>query len=933
MAALAEQLLEREHEIALLTNALERAARGQGAGVVVEGAPGIGKTSLLEVTAEIAAQQGLAVLRARGGELEQALAFGIARDLLARRLAEMPERDRSRLLTGAALAAVPALGLGEAPGVPADEAAVNHGLTWLVTDLADSQPLALIVDDVQWADPASATWLAHLARRVGDLPVALLLGARPPAGGMEPPGVVALRELPDLERLRPEPLAQPAVAALVRSFYAADADDEFVTACHEAAGGNPFHTHALLDAAAAQEVPANSLGSSDIARLAPEAVRRSVAAALRRAGPEAAALAKACSVLGESVALGEAGALAGLDPSTASGAADRLMEQNLLVRERPLRFVHPILLAAVRESVAPGERLELHRAAVDLFVANGDHRRAAAHLLEVEPAGDPAVVATLGSAARAAAREGAMEHAVRLLERVLAEPPPAHLRPALLSYYGQARVFARMDGGVEALLAAADAVDDPEHGAQMLTGAVWGAMYGAQQLLPEVISRIDTLPISAGEGIMRAQAARALAAQFAGIPAQPPTAELIARAEQLAGDTPAECELIAAASFSAFVEGTLSAGRLASLTQRAIRPDSPGAFIAAMVAATSSPSDEVLAAIDSMLAAVRELGYGTNVDGLVVARCLAFLSLGRLREAEAEARMLFRVTGEASYRSAMWSASVFAMVQTLAVRGGIAEADQILAQHAASQHHLAPYMDQSLEGTAGVLALECGDLTRGIELLLAFESDLESAGHLRSWSGEWHRAPLVDALVRTGDLDTARELAGKDLQLARTLDAPRPIGCALRGMGLVAGGGEGRALLEESATLLEQADDPNSLARTLLDLGRMLRRDGMPREARDPLRRALELADGCGAELVAQRALDELRAAGGRPRRRVLSGPESLTAGEARVARLAAEGRTNREIAQELFLSTKTVETHLGHIYGKLAISGRGGLAEALADG
>jgi DNA-binding CsgD family transcriptional regulator len=124
---------------------------------------------------------------------------------------------------------------------------------------------------------------------------------------------------------------------------------------------------------------------------------------------------------------------------------------------------------------------------------------------------------------------------------------------------------------------------------------------------------------------------------------------------------------------------------------------------------------------------------------------------------------------------------------------------------------------------------------------------------------------------------------------------------------------------------------PLEHARTLLELGAELRRRGRRRDARDPLALALDGARAAGAHVLAARCREELVAAGARPRRDRLSGPDALTAGERRVAELARRGLTNRQIAQELFLTTKTVETHLGHVYGKLGIRGRSELCFVLA--
>jgi DNA-binding CsgD family transcriptional regulator len=174
-------------------------------------------------------------------------------------------------------------------------------------------------------------------------------------------------------------------------------------------------------------------------------------------------------------------------------------------------------------------------------------------------------------------------------------------------------------------------------------------------------------------------------------------------------------------------------------------------------------------------------------------------------------------------------------------------------------------------------------------------------------------------------------MACEQLQLVRPFGAPGPTGIALRTLGLVEHGQAQLDLLRAATSELERSPALLERARAYLELGAALRRAGRRTESRQPLRAALDLADRCGAVVVAQRAREELLAAGGRPRRSRISSVDALTASELRVARRAASGRTNREIAQELFVTVKAVEKHLASAYRKLAIQGRGELAGILS--
>jgi DNA-binding NarL/FixJ family response regulator len=182
-----------------------------------------------------------------------------------------------------------------------------------------------------------------------------------------------------------------------------------------------------------------------------------------------------------------------------------------------------------------------------------------------------------------------------------------------------------------------------------------------------------------------------------------------------------------------------------------------------------------------------------------------------------------------------------------------------------------------------------------------------------------------------GEPDAARLLSQEELELARAFGAPRTLGVALRAAGLVAGGRRGEPLLREAIRVLDGAATRLEQARSLTDLGALLRRTNRRAEARELLRQALDTAHRAGAAPLADRAETELRATGARPRRVLLSGLEALTASERRIAELAAEGLTNREIAQNLFVTARTVEGHLTNVFSKLDLKARTELPAALA--
>jgi DNA-binding NarL/FixJ family response regulator len=204
---------------------------------------------------------------------------------------------------------------------------------------------------------------------------------------------------------------------------------------------------------------------------------------------------------------------------------------------------------------------------------------------------------------------------------------------------------------------------------------------------------------------------------------------------------------------------------------------------------------------------------------------------------------------------------------------------------------------------------------------------MHDSGFLHACSG----AAL--ALLQLGERERARELADRELAGARAFGAARALGIALRVAGLTRDPDQAAVpLLEESVVVLRDSPAQLERAHSLCELGAARRRSGRRVDCREPLSEALDLAARCGARALAARAREELKAAGARPRSDWRTGVEALTPSELRVARLAAEGRTNREIAQALYVTLKTVEGHLARAYGKLGISNRGELARGLGD-
>jgi DNA-binding CsgD family transcriptional regulator len=268
------------------------------------------------------------------------------------------------------------------------------------------------------------------------------------------------------------------------------------------------------------------------------------------------------------------------------------------------------------------------------------------------------------------------------------------------------------------------------------------------------------------------------------------------------------------------------------------------------------------------------------------------------------------------------------LVKALVDQGKLDEAEQALAP-------LAPEIERGFVTTAilrlarGGLRAARGQAAEALEDFLAVGADLTQALVTCPGFLPWRSEAALTHLA-LGDHESARRLSEEEHELARAFGAPRALGVATRAAGLVAGGARGELLLREAIELFERSDASLERARALADLGAMLRRRNRRSDARELLREALDLAYRAGARRLAEQAETELRATGARPRRAVLTGLDSLTASERRIAELAAGGQTNREIAQTLFITTRTVEGHLTSVFRKLRLDSRNGLRAVL---
>ena len=462
------KLLERHRELAEIDACIAAAAAGQGAFLVLEGRAGMGKSALLAEVQRRAAAVGLATYSAVGSELEGGFAFGVVRQLFEPAIRNLRKADRARVFEGAAALAAVALGAaGETAA--SDPFAALHGLYWLAANLAARRPLLLSVDDAHWADAASLRWLAYLLNRLDGLPVLVATAMRPRQGSRDGEVLASITAQPPVRILSVGPLGEGSVATLVRATLGADPDPIFTAGCLRATAGNALGLTELLRELQAKGVEPTSISAADLEVRAPDAIARRVQRDLGLLGEDAKRLARAMAVIGDGTEFRLTARLAELEGDRAADAADDLLVADILASERPPRFAHPLLRAAVYDHLPAGLRQRLHRRASELLRSEGaDPEAVAAHLLRCNAGRSAETIERLTAAAPLALRRGAPEAAVSYLRRAVVEDAGAPQRTVVLAELGRAEVASGDPAAIDHLRAALSGTTDRQSRAAIL---------------------------------------------------------------------------------------------------------------------------------------------------------------------------------------------------------------------------------------------------------------------------------------------------------------------------------------------------------------------------------------------------------------------------------------------------------------------------------
>jgi DNA-binding CsgD family transcriptional regulator len=636
------------------------------------------------------------------------------------------------------------------------------------------------------------------------------------------------------------------------------------------------------------------------------------------------------TVLGGGCALATAAELAGLSEEEAGRTAHRLRRIEILRSEDPAEFVHPLVARSIYDAIAETERQSMHRRAAQLMGARGGSPAAiAAHLRLLTPAGDGGVARAMLAAAEQASEQAAHDEAIDWLRRALAEDAPEPPRAQLLALLGDVRVLARDPAAVadlqEALRLATDPVLRATVALRLATVFAHAGRWDPAIELLESVER-DPEPIPTA---LRAELAAVGAVVMLhdpmlqrGLEARRAEYEVLV-AQDSWGSSALAAVLAEEASHRGRPREAVAFARRALADGRLFGDRAAGGWASAMVFEALVRSDE----LDFASETVEQLHTAALAAGSTIAEISALggrawihAIRGELAEAETVLSTVLALAQEAGVLMAVTTV-LFIVVDVLLERPDMSPTVDLVEAVDLRQDFMQTASGGMLLEVRGRLRLQRRDSERGIADVRAAGAIFSALGFSASYSA-W-RSVLALALP-AGDREQARELAREELALARSTGLPLPQAIALRALGMLDGSPAGLELLRESVAVLEPSQAKLEYARSLVELGAALRRANRRAEAREHLAAGVRLAHLCGAEALRAQAERELTACGGRRPRLALSGPESLTASELRVIELAAAGATNSEIAADLYVSLKTVETHLLRAYRKLGLSGRG---------
>jgi DNA-binding CsgD family transcriptional regulator len=906
-------LLGRDVELAQLRAFLERRPEDGAAALMLEGEAGIGKTAMWRAATEAARERGFRVLGARPSEAERTLSFAALADLLgdAHEVIEQLPAVQRRPLAIAML-------LEESDGPPPDRRTIGVALLTTLRTLAEERPLLLGIDDIQWIDLPTAAALAFALRRLAGQPLYIVMTERTASDAAL--GQELARALP-LERVALGSLSLGAIRRLLQERLDATFPRPILRRIYDQSDGNPFFALELARAlllggevlSPADELPV----PRELERLLAERLERLPAETQEPLAAVAAHAEPTLDLVQEEL----------LEPAFADGVL-------VLERDR-IRFAHPLLAAVAYRRLLPRARRLLQRRLGELV---RDPEQRARHLALGAEGADAAVAATLDVAAARAQARGAPETAAELAEHAITLTPPED-RQAAAVRRAKAAEYELLAGEVRRARALLEQAvgDDPAGPARARVLQVLAMLEEDADVQRGIVILREALEHSRGDDALEAELNAQLALMLFNVPRE---AEPFARSAIEVAERVGDPVLLAAALCSlATIEFRLGRGLRSDLCDRALELDGECETMPIELRPVTwlGSASNWAGDIDrsrALLERARRIGYergDSTVAAALYPSCNLELLAGNWQRGLELVDELSALAAQTERATAV-VAALCAAAHLHAHLGDEAETRRCAAE-ARRLSDERVWAANALRATSAALSLLELSLDRPAEAFAEArramsaerERGVEEPGILLSFPYE------IEAAIALGRLDEAEALLDWIEPRAERLDREWALACIARGRGLLAAarGDERaaaaafeRALAEHERVQYRRFD----FARTLLAQGETLRRFKKRRAAREALESARDLFDELGARLWSAKAERELARVAGRRR------SEGLTETEQRVAALVATGKSNKEVASELFVTVHTVESNLTRIYEKLGVRSRTELARRLPD-
>jgi DNA-binding CsgD family transcriptional regulator len=904
------QLLGREPERAALDRLLEAATSGHGGVVVVRGEPGVGKTALLEYA--IAAGREFRFARTFGVEGEMELAYASVQQLcfpILELMEHLPEPQREAL----------GVAFGLRSGPSPNPFLVGLAIVGLLSEASEELPLLCCIDDAQWLDRASAQILAFVARRLLAEQIALVFATREPGE--------ALAGLPELNV---EPLGHRDARALLESVLPSPLDERVLDRIVVETRGNPL---ALLELPKGL-TPAQLAGGFGVPDATPMSAGIKESFTRRLAtlpyDERRLLLLAAADPVGDPALLWTAARHLGIPES----AAHAVESEGWLAASPRVVFRHPLVRSAVYGTAGLQERREVHRALAEATDPDTDPDRRAWHRAQAAATPDEDVAADLDRSATRARARGGLAAAAAFLERAAALTPEPSRRAQRALAAAQMKFQAGALDDVLGLLSTSESgvLTDLERArvgllrAQIDFATTRGN--GAARLLLQAADRLAALdPMLARETYLEALVAAGFAGRLAGSGGTALEVARSVRTAPPAPHTPRGIDLLLDGLATLFSDSYEAAVPILRQAQSAFATAIPATEElrwgwAATVVSVHLWDDERWDALSERhVRLARETGALADLQLALSQRISMHLFAGELSTAASLVEEL-----QATTEAIGTTLAPYGRVGLLALRGREAEAASLIAGSRVEVTRRGEGIGISvLEWAEAVLYNGLGQYEK------ARASALRIAEHPQDLAPfNWHLAELIEAAARAGTPELATDAHRRLVAMTKASGTDWALGIAARSEALLAKGKRAERLYVVAIQRLGGTRIAIDLARAHLLYGEWLRRERRRLDARKELQVARDLFCDFGMDAFAERARSELEATGERARKRTVDTLDQLTPQEAQIARLAADGSTNREIATQLFISPNTVEYHLRKAFRKLEVKSRTQLAHRM---